>query len=436
MRDRRKKRDNGRIAIVGGVRTAFVRAGTVFAGLGAVDLGRLVVSELMARTAVSPDEIDSVIIGNVAQPVEAVNVSRVIALLAGVPEHVPAFTVHRNCASGIQSIVSAAQSITAGEAELVIAGGVESMSNIPFFLTGKLKDAITGFQYGKTLKARLSALAGLRPRHFVPKVGLMLGLTDPTCGLNMGETAEVLAREMGISRDLQDEFALMSHQKAARARAEGRFNDEIMTVLVPPEFREGVSFDNGVRSNQTIEALARLKPVFDRRYGTVTAGNASQITDGAAAVLVASEDAVARLGLKPLGFMRDYAFAGLSPKRMGLGPAYATSLVLEQSGTDFSDIGLIEMNEAFAAQVMANEAVFGMDSLSEKFLGRKAIGRIDRDILNVNGGAVAMGHPVGASGTRLVLTLLLEMRRRSVDLGLATLCIGGGQGASVLLESK
>jgi len=436
MGDKGIKINNGRVAIVGGVRTPFVKSGTLFAGLSAVDLGRLVVSELMARTAVSPDEIDSVIIGNVAQPVEAVNVARVIALLSGVPEQVPAFTVHRNCASGIQAVVSAAQSIAAGEAEVVVAGGVESMSNIPFFLTGKLKDAITGFQYGKTLKAKLSAIAGIRPRHFVPKVGLMLGLTDPTCGLNMGETAEVLAREMGIGRELQDEFALMSHKRAASAQTEGRFDDEIMTVFVPPQFKGGVSSDNGVRPEQTIEALARLKPVFDRRYGTVTAGNASQITDGAAAVIVAGEDAAARLGLEPLGYIRDYAFAGLSPKRMGLGPAYATSLVLKRSGTDFDDIGLIEMNEAFAAQVLANEAIFGMDALSEKFLGTKAMGRIDREILNVNGGAVAMGHPVGASGTRLILTLLLEMRRRSVDLGLATLCVGGGQGASVLLESK
>ena len=436
MRDRRKKRDNGRIAIVGGVRTSFVRAGTKFAALSAVDLGRLVVSELMDRVAIDPDDIDSVIIGNVAQPVEAVNVSRVIALLAGVPEHVPAFTVHRNCASGIQAVVSALQSIAAGDAEMVVAGGVESMSNIPFFLSGKLKDAITRYKYGKSLKDKVAAVAGLRPRHFAPKVGLMLGLSDPTCGLNMGETAEVLARELGIGRELQDEFALMSHRRAAEARAEGRFNDEIMTVFVPPKFKEAVSFDNGVRPEQTMEALARLKPVFDRRYGTVTAGNASQITDGAAAVMVASEDAVARLGLEPLGFIRDYAFAGLSPKRMGLGPAYATSLVLEESGVDLADIGLIEMNEAFAAQVIANEAVFGMDPLSEKYLGRKAMGRIDREVLNVNGGAVAMGHPVGASGTRLLLTLLLEMKRRSVDLGLATLCIGGGQGAAVLLESK
>lgn len=434
IKERKNKKLGRRPAIVAGVRTAFVRAGTRFAGLTAVDLGRIVVAEVMARSGIDPEEIDSVIMGNVAQPVEAVNVARVIALMAGVPESVPAYTVHRNCASGLQSIVSAVQAIETGEADLVIAGGVESMTNIPFFVPGQLKDALTTFRQAKKISERLGALLSLRPRHFVPKIGLMLGLTDPTCGLNMGQTAEVLAREFGLGRDLQDEFSLMSHQRAATARSEGRFNDEIMPVIPPPDFSEPVTFDNGVRLNQSMEALERLRPVFDRKYGSVTAGNSSQITDGAAAVIVASDEAVERLALEPMGFVRDWSFAGLSPKRMGLGPAYATSLVLEQTGVELADIGLIEMNEAFAAQVISNEAVFGMDSLSERYLGRKAMGRIDRSLMNVNGGAIAMGHPVGASGTRLAVTLLLEMKRRGVDRGLATLCVGGGQGAALLLE--
>ena len=422
------------IYIVDGVRTPYVRAGTLFAGLNAVDLGRLVVAELMDRTGVDPGEIDSVIIGNVAQPPDAVNVARVIGLYAGLPERVPAYTVHRNCASGIQSIICAAQSIATGEAEVVVAGGVESMTNIPFFIRKDLQEIITHYQRARNLRGKLSTLSLIRPRHLAPRIGLLLGLTDPTCRLNMGQTAEVLARELGISRLAQDEFALMSHHRATEAREQGRFADEIMPVFPPPGFGDLVDYDNGVRTGQTMEALAKLRPVFDRKYGSVTAGNSSQITDGGAVVLVAGEKALSRLGLDPLGRIIGHSFAGLAPKRMGLGPSYSTALALDGSGVDFAEVGLIEMNEAFAAQVIANEMIFADDILSEHFLDRKAIGAIDRGILNVNGGAVAMGHPVGSSGTRLVHTLLLEMRRRSVDIGLATLCVGGGQGAAVLLE--
>jgi len=423
-----------RIAIVGGVRTPYTRAGGVFAGLGAVDLGRLAVAELLARTGIDPDEVDSVIVGNVAQPVDAVNVARVISLYAGLPQSVPAFTVHRNCASGLQAIVSAAQSIRDGEAEVVVAAGVESMSHIPYLLSREMQDFVTSWMRSRTLGKKLSVLGRLRPAFFKPRIGLLLGLTDPTCSLNMGQTAEVLARELGISRRAQDELALLSHQRAEEARNGGRFNDEIMPVIPPPDFSEAVRFDNGVRLDETMKALARLRPVFDRAHGTVTAGNSSQITDGAAAVLVAGEKAAGRLGLEPLGYVGGHAFAGLSPKRMGLGPSYSTSLVLERSKVDFANIGLIEMNEAFAAQIIANELVFRDDALSRQYLGRDAIGSVDRSLLNVNGGAIAMGHPVGSSGTRLVLTLLLEMQRRKVDLGLATLCVGGGQGGAMLLE--
>ncbi|MFV1957352.1 MAG: acetyl-CoA C-acyltransferase [bacterium] len=425
---------SSKIAIVDGVRTPYVRAGTLFSKMTAVDLGRLPVAELIARSGIDPARIDSVIIGNVAQPPDAVNVARVIALYAGIPDSVPAYTVHRNCASGIQSIISAAQAIATGEAEIVIAGGIESMTNIPFFITPDLQDIITKYQRGKGMGARISALGKIRPRHLVPRIGLMLGLTDPTCRLDMGQTAEVLARELDISRQAQDEFALLSHQRAAAAHEEGRFADEIMAVFAPPRYDEAVVFDNGIRTEQSMEALAKLRPVFEKKFGTVTAGNSSQITDGGAAVLVMSEKTAEKLNLEPLGFIVDHAFAGLEPKRMGLGPSYSTSIVLARSGIDYSKIGLIEMNEAFAAQIIANEKVFADDKLSEHFLGRKAIGAIDRNILNVNGGAIAMGHPVGSTGTRIIHTLLLEMRRRSVDLGLATLCVGGGQGVSVLLE--
>jgi len=432
MRETNKMSD--RIVIAGGVRTPYVKAGTVFKDLSAVDLGRLVVSELIARTGIDPGKVDSVIMGNVAQPPEAVNVGRVISLYAGVPESVPGYTVHRNCASGIQSVVCAAQAIETGEAEVVIAGGIESMTNIPFFLLKETTEILTKYQRARTLKDKLAVLSTVRPRHFTPRIGLMLGLTDPTCRLNMGETAEVLARELGISREVQDQLALLSHQRATTAHEEGRFTDEIMPVYTPPRYEEAVTFDNGIRTHQNMEQLGKLKTVFQRRHGSVTAGNSSQITDGGAVVLVTTEKRAGKLGLEPLGVIEGHTFAGLAPKRMGLGPSYSTSLLLEKTGIGMSDIGLIEMNEAFAAQIIANEMIFADDSLSEHFLGRRAMGAIDRGIMNVNGGAIAMGHPVGSSGTRLIHTLLLEMKRRSVDLGLATLCVGGGQGAAVLLR--
>jgi len=423
-----------RIVIAGGIRTPYVKAGTVFKDLTAVDLGRLVTAELIARTGIDPGVVDSVIFGNVAQPPEAVNVARVISLYAGIPESVPAYTVHRNCASGIQSVINAAQAIETGEAEVVIAGGIESMTNIPFFLLKETTEILTRYQRARTLKDKLAVLSTVRPRHFTPRIGLMLGLTDPTCRLNMGETAEVLARELRITREVQDQLALMSHQRATEAHEKGLFADEIMPVYTPPKFEESVTFDNGIRTHQNMEQLAKLRPVFQRRHGSVTAGNSSQITDGGAAVLVTTEKRAEKLGLTPLGYIVSHTFAGLAPKRMGLGPSYSTSLLLDKTGVGMSDIGLIEMNEAFAAQIIANEMIFADDGLSEHFIGRKAMGAIDRGIMNVNGGAIAMGHPVGSSGTRLILTLLLEMERRSVDQGLATLCVGGGQGAAVLLR--
>ncbi len=423
-----------RIVIAGGVRTPYIKAGTQFREFTAVDLGRLVVSELIARTGIDPGVVDSVIVGNVAQPPEAVNVGRVIGLYAGIPESVPAYTVHRNCASGIQSVISAAQAIATGETEVVVAAGVESMTNIPFFKHKATTEILTKFQRARTMKNKLAVLSTVRPRHFTPRIGLMLGLTDITCRLNMGETAEVLARELGITREAQDQLSLLSHQRAAAAHEEGRFAEEVMTTYAPPAYDEPITFDNGIRPHQTMEQLAKLRTVFQARHGSVTAGNSSQITDGAAAVLVTTEKKAGELGLTPLGIVEDHTFAGLAPKRMGLGPSYATSLLLEKAGITMADIGLIEMNEAFAAQIIANEKVFAADDLAEKYLGQKAMGAIDRQIMNVNGGAIAMGHPVGSSGTRLILTLLLEMGKRSVDLGLATLCVGGGQGAAVLLR--
>jgi acetyl-CoA acyltransferase len=286
----------------------------------------------------------------------------------------------------------------------------------------------------KSLGERVGAFAGIRPRDFQPRVAIMEGLTDPVCGLNMGDTAEVIAKDFAISREAQDDFALMSHRRAVAATESGRLAEEIVPVFAHP-YKEAVTQDVGPRKNQSLEALAKLKPFFDRKYGTVTAGNSCPITDGAAAMIVTSAEKARELGLIPSGRVKSYAFVGLDPTRMGLGPTFATPIALKRAGAQFRDIGLIELNEAFAAQVIGNEIAMASARFCRDHLGLdKPIGEIDRAILNVNGGAIALGHPVGVSGTRLVLTLLREMRHRNVPLGLATLCVGGGQGAALVLE--
>ena len=424
------------VVIVDGLRTAFIKAWTDFMGIPPHDLGSIAARELLTRNDLVPELLDEVIIGNIAQPAEAANVARIIALQAGIPQQVPAFSVQRNCASGMEAIANAWYRIQAGDGQVYLSGGVESMSRIPLLFN----EAATKW-FGRLSKARspgqkLSAFLQFRFGFLNPIIALQLGLTDGYCGLNMGETAEILAKEFNINRDQQDHFAMESHQKAERATAANILREEIVPVPVPPKFDRMVDEDNGIRNGQSMEALAKLRPVFDRVNGTVTAGNASQITDGAAVVLVMEETRAKELGLKPLGRIRSFAFAGLDPARMGLGPAFATPLALEKAGVSMKDIDLTEINEAFAAQVLANLQIFDSDGLSKKYLDRdKAVGAIDPEKLNVNGGAIALGHPVGSSAARLIITLLKEMNRRKVELGLATLCVGGGQGAAFVLES-
>ncbi|MDZ4805619.1 MAG: thiolase family protein [Candidatus Eisenbacteria bacterium] len=423
------------VFIVDGVRTPFVKSGSEFADVPARELGRAALRELIDRTAVDPATLDEVIVGNVAGPADATNVARVISLLAGVPEAVPAFTVNRNCASGLQSVADAALRIAAGQAELIVAGGTESMSMVPVFYPESFKKKLFEMSRTRTPMARASKALSLRPGDFSPVIALEVGLTDDTCGLNMGQTAEVLAREFGITREAQDRFALRSHKRATAALEQGRLAPEIAPFPVPPDFKQIVSRDQGPRRNQTLEKLAALKPHFDRTYGTVTVGNSCQVTDGAAMLLLASEEAAERLGRPILGRVRSWAFAGLDPSHMGLGPAHAVPKALEKAGVRLSDIELIEFNEAFAAQVLANAAAFDSVKFAERNLGRsQPIGTLDFDRINVNGGAIALGHPVGATGSRLILTLLKEMSRRHLGLGLVTLCVGGGQGAAMVLE--
>ena len=425
--------NNERLVIVDGVRTPFCKAGTELAGLAADELGRIAVNALLTRTGLDPSLVDEVIMGCVAQPADASNVARVIALRAGIPQPVPAMTVSRNCASGCEALTQAQARLRAGRGSVFIVGGVESMSNIPLLFSSTAAKKFGRLNRAKTFGQRVSAIAAFRPSDFKPRVGLLLGLSDPVSGLNMGETAEVLARENEITRAEQDAFALQSHQRAAAAQT--RLADEICPVYCTTNGTKAVMQDHGPRAEQSLDALAKLKPQFDRRNGTVTAGNASQITDGAVALLVMGESRARELGFKPLGVLAGYAYAGCDPVRMGLGPVHAMALANEQTGFTLADADLIEINEAFAAQALAVVKCAASGDFARHMLHRdEPVGEIPADKLNVNGGAIALGHPVGASGARLVLTALKELQRRNARRALVTLCVGGGQGAALWLE--
>ncbi len=406
--------------IIAGLRTPFTRMGTDMDSLTAVDLGRHVCSALLTRTGIDPGQLAEVIFGCVAQPAEAANLTRVIALRAGIPQHVPAATVHRNCASGMEAITTAHQRMIAGLGELFLVGGTESMSNIPLYYPHATAGKFNTLARAKTLPEKLAAASRFRPRDFKPLIGLQLGLTDPFSGLIMGDTAEILAREYGITREMQDAFAAASHLKALAARE--ALNSEIAPVHVKGK---AITRDTSIRDDSTPEKLATLKPIFDRQTGTVTAGNSSQITDGAVALLVGSESAASRLGIEPLGRLVAHAYAGCDPARMGLGPVHAIALAKQRCGLSPADADLIEINEAFAAQVLAVLAALRKPG---------SPGEIDEAKLNLRGGAIALGHPVGASGARLVLTALDQLRASGGRRALATLCIGGGQGAALWLE--
>jgi acetyl-CoA acyltransferase len=422
-----------RIAIIDGIRTPFCKMGSAFNHMSAQELGRIAARELIERTGLDVNLIDEVIFGCVAQPADAANISRVIALLAGIPKTTPAFTVHRNCASGIEAVVSAAIRIRAGEGSCYLTGGTESMSNIPFFFSKEYQEILSEISRAKTLPLKLQGFAKIRPRHFlVPRIGLQMGLTDPVCGLNMGQTAEVLVKEFGITRREQDDFALASHQKAIAARAVLR--EEIVPVIPGPKYKEAVIDDNGPREAQSLEMLSKLKPFFEKGTGTVTAGNSSQITDGACALLAAGESRARELGLKPLGFIRSFAFAGVEPDRMGIGPAHAIPKALKKAGMKLSDMQAIEINEAFAGQVLACERALASEKFAKDFGYEGYTGAIDPAKLNVHGGAIALGHPVGSTGARLILTMLKHLNRSNLSAGIVSLCVGGGQGAAVVLE--
>ncbi|QDK37658.1 thiolase family protein [Bdellovibrio sp. NC01] len=440
------------VVLVEGVRTPFAKAGTKLKKVHPAELGKTALKQLIAQTNLDVNLVDEVIIGNTGNPPDAVNISRVVALNSGIPLKTSAYTVHRNCASALESISNGFEKIKSGTMDVVLAGGTESMSQMPVLPPKKFQEIYDKLFAAKGPKQALpllwalfkadmnqikALLQGNMKDEYFPQIAVMLGLTDPFVGINMGQTAEILAKEWGLSREMQDKFALRSHQLASKATKEGRMREEMTPLYLAPEYKEVISEDIGPRDNQTMEALAKLKPFFDKATGSITAGNSCPITDGAAMVLLMSREKADSLGYKPLATIRSYGFAGLEPERMGLGPAYASPLALKRAGLSMKDIGLVELNEAFAAQVMACQKAMDSDKFAQEKLGLTSkVGEIRDDILNVNGGAIAMGHPVGATGTRIVLTLAKEMKRRNTQFGLATLCIGGGQGGAMVLENE
>lgn len=420
-----------RIAIVDALRSPIAKANGKLNDVSVDNLGAIIAKELVLRSGIEYDRFDEVIIGNVAQPANASNIARVLAIKAGFSQKTIAYTVHRNCASGMQAISSAIEKIKSNQGDLYLVGGVESMSNIPLLINDNLRNLITKFSYSKSLIEKIGILSHFKLGYLKPTIGLISGLTDPISGKIMGITAENLANEFKISREEQDIYAVNSHLKAQNAIESGILADEIHPIMTK---NGAIMQDDGVRFAQNIEALGKLHPIFERVGGTVTAGNSSQVSDGACCLIVCSESKAKELNLEPIGFIKDYAYAGLDAHRMGLGPVYATKKLFDKSGVSLKDIDLIEMNEAFASQVIANIRAFKSNEFCKKAFNSDALGEIDESILNVNGGAIALGHPVGMSGARIVLTAIKELKRREKKQALATLCIGGGQGASFLLE--
>jgi acetyl-CoA C-acetyltransferase len=421
-----------RVFIVDGSRTPFIKARGKPGPFKAADLAVAAGRPLLARQPFSPAEFDEVILGCVMPGPNEANIGRVSALRLGCGERVPAWTVQRNCASGMQSIDTAAQNIASGRSSLVLAGGVESMSHAPILFSDAMIHWLAAWAQARSAGARLKLLGALRPGHLKPIIALLHGLTDPVVSLSMGQTAEILAHRFDISRDIMDSFALRSHQRLDTARKQGHLNE--IEVMYDPHGNV-YDHDDGVRVDSSLEKLAKLRPVFDKGIGKVTAGNSAQITDGAAWLILASEDVVSRHDLPVMGELVDSHWAGLDPAQMGLGPVYAMAPIMQRHGFDSADIDYYEINEAFAAQVLACLAAWQDVEFCRTELGRETpFSGIDAERLNINGGAVAVGHPVGASGARIVLHLLNVLQHKNARRGMASLCIGGGQGGAMLIE--
>lgn len=423
------------VYLVDGKRTPQVKSGADLKEIAAPYLGHYLIRHLMDKYAIPNDMIDEVIVGNTGTPAKYPNVGRVIALEAGLHKKTSGYSVHRNCASGMEALSQAYVKIGSGRSDLLFAGGVENMSQMPLMFNKEMTEFFIELMKAKSPAQKLKIMTSFRPHFLAPVIAIEQGLTDPFCGKNMGQTAETLARELGISRLQQDEFANRSHQRAVAATKEGKFRDEILPITAGVKLDRMIADDIGPRGNSTVEGLGKMKPYFEKETGTVTVGNACPITDGGSMWLLASEEAVKKYNLDPMARMVDYHFHGLEPERMGLGPVLATHGVLKRTGMKLAEMDLIELNEAFAAQVLACKKVMSDRSLASRWGIDEVIGEIDDSKLNVNGGAVALGHPVGSTGSRLVVTLAHELKRQKKKFGLASLCIGGGQGGAVIIEN-
>jgi len=420
--------------VVDGARTPFLKARGRPGPFSASDLAVGAGRALLARQPISPEQIDEVILGCAMASPDEPNIGRIVALRLGCGNKVPGFTVMRNCASAMQALDSAVRNIWLGRADLVLAGGTEAMSRAPVLFNDDMVNWLADLARAKAPLDKALHMTRLRPKHFAPVIALIKGLTDPVVGMNMGQTCEVIAHRFGISREEMDRFAAQSHQRLAAAFDAGRM-DEVVALYDPAG--RAHEEDDGMRRDSTAEKLAALKPFFDRRVGQVTAGNSSQITDGAALLLLASESAVKEHKLEVLGTIEDCEWAALDPAEMGLGPAHASAPLLQRHGLGLDDIDYWEINEAFAGQVLACLAALDdADYCREQFGLDAPVGRIDETRLNIDGGAIATGHPVGASGARIVLHALKVLEREGGGTAVATLCIGGGQGGAMLLKSK
>ncbi|HEV7836999.1 MAG TPA: acetyl-CoA C-acyltransferase FadI [Gemmatimonadaceae bacterium] len=424
---------NGRrVAIVAGVRTPFAKAGTAFKSISAIDLGKLCVAELLQRTNLDGKEVQALVFGTVIPSVIAPNIAREVSLLPLLPKGVQAYTVGRACASANQAITDAADQIALGHLDVAIAGGSESLSNIPILHAQGFADALVLASKARSFPARLKALSRIRPKDLIP---VTPAIAEPSTGETMGQSAEKMAKLNAIAREEQDHFALRSHRLAAAGTADGRLTAEIMPVYVPPRFESVLTSDNGIREDTSYEQLAALKPVFDRKYGSVTAGNSSPLTDGGACVLLMNEEKARALGYPPLGIIRSYAYAALDPGEQLLqAPVLAAPVALKRAGLTLKDIDLIEMHEAFAAQVLSNLKGFESKWWAERAGFSQPVGEVDRAKLNVMGGSIAIGHPFGATGARITTTLLNELRRRGGQFGLMTVCAAGGMGFAMVVE--
>jgi len=421
-------------AIIAGCRTPFARSGGVFSDLTAIWLGKVAVRDVLGRSGLRGERVDQLVYGTVVHDTQAPNIAREVGL-AVLPKTVPAVTVSRACSSANQAITDATQLIEVGQAEVVVAGGAESLSHIPITVSDKLSKTLVIAAKGKTLGQRLSPFSSVRPKDLIP---VTPAIAEPTTGETMGESAERMAKENGISREDQDAWALRSHELATAGMQDGRLTAEITPVYVPPEYEKVIDRDNGVRTDSSLDKLAKLRPAFDRRHGSVTAGNSSPLTDGASAVVLMNAKLATAEGIEPMGYVRSWAWTALDPERQLLqGPVYAAPLALDRAGLTMKDIGLLEMHEAFAAQVLSNLQALSSKRFAQDELGRRdAVGHPDVDVINVMGGSLSLGHPFGATGGRLTVTILNEMARRDVEFGLITVCAAGGMGFAMVVERR